>query len=77
MIVRDNPLDAYMDAIIHGSGVWRSGEVDDERQPIDEYRGEVPPYWRTQPNYFMCTTGEFITVKKPEPATDPYEIDTP
>lgn len=51
--VRDNPLDAYKDAMIYGSGVWQSGEVDDERHPINE----VPPM--------------------PEPATDPYEVDTP
>ena len=31
--------------------------IDYSRQPIDEYRGEVPPM--------------------PEPATDPYEVDTP
>jgi len=45
-VVRTNPLDAYRDAILYGTGVWR------------------------------MDAGE-AAATAPEPATDPYEVDTP
>lgn len=51
--------------------------MNDDRQPIDEYRGEVPPVTPASlPILNLCgwrkPTGELWT---PEPATDPYEME--
>jgi len=50
----------------------------DERDPIDEYRGEVPPT-TTWPAWGPPAGDEWrcavVLESTPEPATDPYEME--
>ncbi len=50
----------------------------DDRQPIDEYRGEVPPM--PEPVSVTVTIISINNVThegRPDAATDPYEVGTP